>query len=86
MVECCFLADRLKRERFVPKTRQPRIITRPLIYLSCEAASHPLPRCLRADLEKVLIHRNAVGSVGRGEVGVDISFHVLTGGGVIDVQ
>ena len=51
-----------------------------------EAASPPLPRCLRADLEKILIHRNAVASVGRGEVGVDISFHVLTGGGVIDVQ
>jgi hypothetical protein len=33
-----------------------------------------------------LIHRNAVASVGHGEVGMDISFHVLTGGSVIDVQ
>src|SRR5947208_15562002 len=42
--------------------------------------------CLRADLEKVLIHWNAVASAGHGEVAVDISFHVLLGGGLIDVQ
>ena len=33
-----------------------------------------------------MIHWNAVASVRRGEVGLDISFHVLPGGGVIDVQ
>ena len=43
-------------------------------------------RCLRADLEKVLIHWNAVASAGHGEVAVDISFHGLPGGGLIDVQ
>ncbi len=39
-----------------------------------------------ANLEKILMHRNAVTPVVRGEVGLDVCFHVLPGGCAFNLQ